>query len=196
MDCQDCCPLEGMLLLHSHCCPAPSHLAAQIGAGDDENWCKIDRVGHCRRSRVSLPLVAENKTAQNPSGPWFMDKWNCFPRVIACICFWLQKSQMPSFHHTLLAAAAYHISKRKWGAPHHAEWCHAPATHGTAPLPDVGSLLPHPEGAGRSAGSGEQSADTKPHAPVSSAEWSSCLPWGLQQISWEKKQICQNMWNT
>lgn len=61
--------------------------------------------------------------------------------------------------------------------PHRAEWCHAPAMCGTAPVPDAGTLPLHSEGASQSTGSRERSADMQHHAPLSAAEWSSCPLW-------------------
>lgn len=79
-----------------------------------------------------------------------------------------------------ISRAVHQRANEDW--PHHAEWCHALATRGTAPVPDAGSLPLHSEAASQSTGSQERSADMQHYAPLSAAEYRSC-----PQLDWRNK---------
>lgn len=99
----------------------------------------------------------------------------CFKNEGVCVCVFVfdcQKS--PVATHRRQPLLTLYRSANELCA-HRVEWCHAPATPDSTPLPDACSPPPRSAGASQSAGSPETSADTKPRAPPSAAAgWSFC----------------------
>lgn len=107
-DYQNGCPLVWTRPhLHHHL--VHFHLTAQIVCGDGENWCRTDRAVHCRRSRVSLPLVLVVGKRDHHSLELMDVSW----RVDECICFRLPKTQLVT--HCLLISGAMHEELGRWG---------------------------------------------------------------------------------